>query len=377
MNKVQRIISASLFIIIIAVFSLINAKELLLNQEPDGRFIGLNQLETIRDDAVSLWSLMPRLTGQKSIYGSTEYEHVINLGDGYYALADPSASTQAGKTGALEGMALANQLDIPFLFVLVPPKQEASDRSYEEINDYALEKYNEFSSWLLDNDIPSLLMRDIFMESAEDYKSFFYKTDHHENTKAAFLIYQSISDYIDKNTSFDINESLLDINSYRIVHYEDIFLGSAGRLSGVLYTGLDDYELILPDFDTSVELITKSQGIDIIGTLEDTLVYYDNLDGYSYDYYAYYSYLNEDYDITKLINHNNPDGPKIIIIRDSTAVPVSCFLIMQCSEIELISLRYVDDNSSIPEYIIQENPDMIIYCFGSGFLGDEGAMCFN
>lgn len=362
------------FIFVVCIFTAINLMEFLKQAEPDGRVPGLGNLITVKDDAVTYWGGIQKFLGKTETYGSTDYENVVNLGDGYYVMPDPDASIEAGKAGVTQGMEMADDLDVPFLYVLTPPKQEVDDED-AGIVDYALSKYQSFSKWLSDNQIPAIDMGEVFYASGEDYKSFFYKTDHHSNNKGTFLMYQTICGWM-KDEGFSINDTYVSEGAYNIVHYDDVFLGSSGRMAGPLYTGLDDYDLYLPVFDTDYTLETVSQGISRTGDFENSLVYYENLEGYSYDYYAYYAYLHEDYDITSIINNGNPEGPHIVMLRDSSSVPVSCFLASQCSRIDLISLRYVADKSVIKDYIKVQDPDLIIYMYAVGFLGNEASFVF-
>lgn len=374
MNKKRDISLIIIFIFIIAIFTLVNLGEFITGSESDGRRLGLGQLRSGRDQAVALWGVGQRLMGKELTFGSTDYENVVSLGDGYYTMPDPDPSIAAGQRGTLRGMELALDMDIPFLYVLAPPKQEKADEDAGVV-DYAVAKYEAFSQWLVDNQVPALDYGQIFSSSEDDYKSFFYKTDHHPNNKATFMMYQGICKWMGEQ-GFEINEEYTKLDAYDVVHYDDVFLGSSGRMTGPLYTGLDDYDLYIPRFDTDYTLQTPSQGICQRGDFEQALVYYDNLAGYSYDYYAYYAYLHEDYDFTSIINHNNPDGAHLVILRDSSAVPISCFLISQCSQIDLISLRYVEDKSYVEEYIRNQEPDAIIYIFGVGFLGNEGTFIY-
>lgn len=372
--KKQNIFLITIFILVIAIFTSINLYEFIKAKEPDGRSKGLENLVTVKNDAVTVWGGVQKTLGKIETFGATDYQNVVNLGNGYYVMPDPSSSVEVGKKAVIQGQELADSLNIPFLYVLTPPKQERGDED-KGVVDYALEKYESFAKYLKDSGVDYIDMGAELRNTGEEFKSFFYKTDHHSNNKGTFLMYQIICKWM-KDNGFKVNASYTDYAAYDVKHYDDVFLGSSGRMAGPLYTGLDDYDLYIPNFETDYVLETKSQGILRSGSFEDALVYYDNLDGYSYDYYAYYTYLNEDYDITSIINNGNPEGPHIVMFRDSSAVPVACFLASQCSRIDLISLRYVQDKSVIENYVREQNPDLIIYMYAVGFLGDESSMIY-
>ena len=63
-------------------------------------------------------------------------------------------------------------------------------------------------------------------------------------------------------------------------------------------------------------------------------------------------------------NHTNPDGPKILLIRNSFSCVVSPFLALQASELHLVDDRdgtYPQgEKVNIEEYIEQEQFDYVI-----------------
>ncbi|MBQ1736419.1 MAG: hypothetical protein II038_16445, partial [Lachnospiraceae bacterium] len=59
------------------------------------------------------------------------------------------------------------------------------------------------------------------------------------------------------------------------------------------------------------------------------------------------------------------------------AVPVSSFLITQCSEIHLVDLRYITADTDVYGMIEDIKPDELIYIFGPGYLGVENAVTLH
>jgi hypothetical protein len=189
------------------------------------------------------------------------------------------------------------------------------------------------------------------------------------------MAFNAISEYMTEiGIDSGASDNTLLSESYDKIIYDNVFLGTHGRMAGKYFTGLDDYELWLPRFDTDYTLVVPSEGIIKEGSFEDCFVNYENLDRYSFDYYAYYTYLGRDYDRIQITNNLNPDGPRIVIVRDSMAVPVSVFLASRCSYIDMIDLRYLQGDDSAKEWIAMDKPDLIIYLFGTGYLGVESAI---
>ena len=364
------------FLSVIMIFTTVNMMEFLRGSEEDGRRLGLGQMETVEDTAVTLWGGIQRLAGKRLAFGNTVYEDVTLLDENGVTMADPFPSVQAASLGAEQARKLAMEVDAAFLYVQVPGKELSQTEFPEGVTDYSIQKYDTVISNLQSKNIPVLPMREIILEDAEkngkDWMEYFYRTDHHWQNKAAFLAYQEICKEMQKQ-GLTVKESLLQEDSYEKIIYEKVFLGTHGRMAGPLSTGLDDYERWIPKFETDYTLDVESRGIHKKGSFEECFVHYENLAHYSYDYYAYYAYLQEDYECIEITNRLCSDGARIVIIRDSEAVPVSVFLASQCSELDILDLRYMKDNYAA-DYIREKKPDMILYIFGTGYLGDEKAM---
>lgn len=358
------------------IFTTVNMMEFVRGSEAVGRRKGLGQLDTVQDASITLWGGLQRLAGKRLAFGSTVYEDVTILENGTATMADQTSSIDAAVTGASGAALLASDIGAEFLYVQVPGKERDASEFPKGVTDYSIQKYDEMVDTLSAMNIPVLGMREVIQQdmvkTGNDWMDYFYKTDHHWQNKAAFLAYQNICETM-KNAGMEINEEAIDSDNYSKSVYEQIFLGTHGRMAGPLYTGLDDYELWLPNFETDFVLDVPSQGIHKEGSFEQCFVNYENLEHYSYDYYAYYAYLKEDYECFEIHNKCNKDGAHVIIVRDSEAVPVSVFLANQCSELDILDLRYMSDNYAV-DYIREKKPDMLLYIFGTGYLANENAM---
>lgn len=360
------------FIAVITVGTALNLAEFLRRSEPDGRIAGLNQLATVEDAAINAWGGFQRLLGKRVAYGSTFYEDVTLLENGYATMADRDPSYAAAVEGAEGAYALAQEIGAAFLYVQTPAKQRYEEEFPAGVINYSMSKHEGAVDSLRQAGIPLVDMREVMEQSGEEWYGYFYQSDHHWRNNAAFLAYQEICGYME-TCGMNINQDYLQESQYEKILYEDVFLGTHARMAGTLYAGLDDYELWLPLFDTSFTLDVASQGIHLEGGFEDCFVHYENLDHPSFDYYAYYAYLKEDFDRFEIVNHNNPEGAHVLIVRDSSAVPVSVFLAQQCSELDILDLRYSGEQDMV-SYIRERQPDLILYIFGPGYLGNEGAM---
>ena len=60
-------------------------------------------------------------------------------------------------------------------------------------------------------------------------------------------------------------------------------------------------------------------------------------------------------------NENNPDGPRIVLIRDSFSCALAPFLALQCSQLTTIDLRYYEGN--LAEELEQMQPDLVLLLY--------------
>ena len=366
---------AVFFLAVLLVFTAVNLAELLLALEPDGRRKGLEKLELVQDGAINAWGALQKAMGKRVAYGSTVYEDVTLLDNGVATMADQYGDIGCGIKGVKDAYAFSKELGAEFLFMIVPSKERSEEDLPRGVKSYAIPKYEEMVAMTEAEGIPHIAMRDVLEADGAEWYSYYFKSDHHWKTDAAFLGFKKVAEYMAAaGLDGGRNEEALSEENYDKRLYEQVFLGTHGRMAGRYYTGLDDYELWLPKYDTDYVLDVPSESIHKEGSFEDCFVNYGNVAHYSFDYYAYYTYLDRDYDRIHIVNRKNPEGPKLVIVRDSVAVPVSVFLASQCSSLDLIDLRYLKDGDSAKEWIREAEPDMLIYMFGPGYMSVESAM---
>ena len=72
--------------------------------------------------------------------------------------------------------------------------------------------------------------------------------------------------------------------------------------------------------------------------------------------YTYYS--GGDYSLATMTNHKNPNGPKVVLLRESFSCALAPFLALSCSELTTIDLRSF--SGDLTETIRALDPDLVI-----------------
>lgn len=241
-----------------------------------------------------------------------------------------------------------------FMYVMPPDKYI---EGYTEISTglpyhYANETADDFLARLQKEGISYLDYRQKLGESGIPYEKLFYQTDHHWTIETAFWAYTSLLDYLENeyDQTFKHKEYYTDLNNYNCITYPNSFIGSMGRKTGTLYSGVDDFTLIYPKFvtDFSYDIETGDVQLSMEGRFDEALLVMEPFiyKGNKYDVQAdkYSSYLYGNQGIAHIKNNLNTEGPKVLIVKDSFMVPVAAFLSTVCSDVYLVDPRYYEGN---------------------------------
>lgn len=240
------------------------------------------------------------------------------------------------------------------LYVATPDKVLPGITQFESglPNHYANETLDGFLEGLTKAGIDSIDYRKTITNSGIDTAELFFRTDHHWTIQTAFWAYKELVNEL--SSDYGMNVPNLDfyteLKNYNVVTYEDSFIGSLGRKTGVPYSGIDDFSLIYPKFDTDYTF-TATLGDSVIrteGIFEESLLnlaclrYNDTKYGLEGDRYSTYVYGTQG--TVHIKNNKIADGPKILLVKDSFMAPVAAFLSTVCSDVYLVDPRYYEDN---------------------------------
>ena len=87
------------------------------------------------------------------------------------------------------------------------------------------------------------------------------------------------------------------------------------------------------------------------------------------------AYSGGDYGMATMTNHNNPDGPKVVLLRESFSCALAPFLALSCSELTTIDLRQFQGD--LLETIEGLEPDLVMTLYAASTTGLEHMFAFD
>lgn len=269
--------------------------------------------------------------------------------------------------------------DTRFLYVMTPDKYIPGFTTYAKglPYDYANETADQFLKQLGQQNIDYFDLREKLKDSGIAYEDMFYKTDHHWKAETAFWGFASLLDELQKKYDFPVSNysEVTSLDNYNAIQYKNSFIGSMGRKTGVNYSGVDDFTMLYPKFQTnySYKAVTKNAKIETSGTFDQALLSMVPFqkDGSRYDVmkdkYASYLYGNQG---IAHIHNKKVKGPKVLIAKDSFMLPTAAFLSTVCQDVYLVDVRYYD--KSILKYTNSiEDLDYVIVSYTPQDLSEE------
>lgn len=269
---------------------------------------------------------------------------------------------------------LKSKLDkagIPFLYVQAPFKLDDNEQQLP-INkkDYADYNVDLFLEGLNERGIDFLDLRPLLRDGEKTQNELFFDTDHHWRIETAFEATGHIMDRLNRDYGFNIDSKYKDLNNYDVQTLKNCYLGSMGRRTGKLYSGLDDFTLITPNFETDYVLYEHDYGQEKIykGSFNEAILddkYLNEDASVDLNRYAVYHGDNEEL----IFNNNIVDNGNVMIIKDSFGIPVYSFLSLGVHEVRALDLRLFND--SVANYAKKNKPDVVILLYNGDTFSEQ------
>ncbi len=336
-------------------------------KNPSG-IINLSNVDTIftdnlafKEGYIEINSLVSNATEQREMNG------IVKLKNDYLTL--PMEYTDMSRFGRSTANfnAYLNEKNIPFLYVQIPHKlpSDVDKQVPYGFDTYPNRSVNTLTSFLKLSDVPILDLREEIKNDELDHYELFYKTDSHWTTEAGFWAHTKILEAICEMLGTpQISTQTTDLENYKIQVYKNIFLGSRGHRTGVNFSGLDDFSLISPLFESSITLQIPRDELDVTGTFRETIIFDEHLKT-EVNSEIYNAYLKGLENYKKITNHMPISNQKIFLIHDSFSLPVAPFLGLYYEEVHMYDLRseYDGNNIEMLQILDEVNPDIVIVAY--------------
>lgn len=312
------------------------------------------------------------------IFAPGEYNSLLYLEDGYLASANPKESPEDIQKIAtkIKGLSeTAKAAGSTFFYVQTPGNiNKYGDEEINQVQDFANYNADLLVGDLKAYGIDCLDIRDNMHAAFTDYRSLFFRTDHHWRQPVALWATNELCKYMQEQYGFAYDASYYDPDQYEIEVLPEHYLGSLGRKATLAETTPDDFELMHPKFETELKLV-----LDKKGPFGERYVQEGSLDAlYDREEMEYEDiYWRECYlallafygtGKAKVENLSAENDTTIVIVGDSLCIPVTAFLALNVKKVVLIDPRYFD--GSIKDYILKTKPDYVISSYSTTIIQD-------
>lgn len=261
---------------------------------------------------------------------------------------------------------IAENSGAKFLYCAAPNK-EYYDSFPKNYHNYYNENYDLFLDELETVKIPHINFVDSLCGETIEKSDIFFATDSHWKPYSGFLANSLLCEELKKRYGFKYNREYVDYRNYDSKVYPKWFLGCWGQKTGAHFSwnSPEDFELIIPRFDTDLvveEPLTRERRS---GDFIDTVLYLDKMEKDYYHISNYATYCGGNRQLQVVKNNLNSNGEKVLIIRDSFACVVTPFLSLQTGELHICDMRKCEDGIKInaENYINQIKPDYVLVLY--------------
>ena len=254
-----------------------------------------------------------------------------------------------------------------FLYCAVPGK-EVFHSDPPNARNFARQNFRLFLSEMASKEIPVLDFTEQLKRNQSEYP-IFYNTDHHWTVRAGFDATGAILEELRGRYGLEYDSALTDLSNYHIEHYPHWFLGSYGKKVGTYFTwqGADDFELITPDFQTDLTEELPLENRTRRGDFKESALKMPAMEKSYYEINTYATYSGGNFHQQILTNHLNPQGAKVLLIRDSFACVVGPFLSLSLGQLHECDMRrddyFVGDKLNMADYIQEIKPDYVLVLY--------------
>ncbi len=304
----------------------------------------------LKYEALDLNGAFRRLFGQREMNG------IVRMDNGYLTASMEPMEPQTIAERARKVAQLRDELEargIAFLFVEPPFKVDPADPQMPAgESDCTNRNIDIFLAELAAQGVPAMDLRAQIRADGLDHYSLFYGSDHHWTIPAGFYAAQQVMGWLEQATGKEIPDEVQDPASYRSEVYEDQFVGTWGLRTGEIFGGRDNFEILLPEFET--KLLEPAEGRE--GTFTEILMHTEPLEQKTPKPLTAYAEVLDDASLstTNLLAEN---GLKVMFISDSFGLAAGPYLALGVQDLLWVSSY---DPAGVAEVVEAVRPDAVV-----------------
>lgn len=345
------------------VYKAYNSSDYILNLEKDFNENFHNRLNLIEN-----YGGLKKLLGKKFVDDPLVERYVYKGKNGFLYYVEPNkidTKKIAKKISAFQDKLITEHTT--FVTCLAPNKHAIASENFPYgVLDYTTHNTSDLEKNLNELGVSSLNLSTIFYKEELDENTSFFANDTHWRFETAFWGYTKLIDYF-KNAymmPIKINKAT-HIENYKLQKYSDIYIGSMGKRAGKKYVdSKDDINILLPNFETDFVYKKYDENYNLQlekrGTYKDCFLneqVLESNDEYSDKYISLMGY-GSPYEVIE--NKKLDDDSKLVIIKDSFAMPVASYLANNFSKIYLVDTRYKNIKNTLDRTIHIIDPDVVL-----------------
>lgn len=323
----------------------------------------MNEFFIAHDVSVNAYGGIQKILGRTLINDVDKSSMVLKLNNGYLTFKKDHNSDLSGLADYLVKLKEhSDDAGSELFYINYINKNTTDENLLPEFYPYIYDSnFNEIKGTLTSNDIQFFDINSYVAENNIDKYPLFFKTDHHWTPNTGLWVSELICEQINGMYGWELPVQLLDSDNFNFETYSNSFLGSQGKRIGRYYAGVDDIDVITPQYQTSMTVEYQDISETKTGSFIETMLYYecitpDNL--LNKDATAYDVYMRGNHDLVKITNHNINEK-KALVVMDSFGIVVVPFLSLVFNQVDCIDIRAYSD--SVIDYISETQPDIVIY----------------
>lgn len=367
MKLEQKKLFAFVFIIVLLSFSVISfykTANFYVNGEIDYNEWNAETNSKFETDFISnFWGKyrFVELNGAlRKLIGQREMNGVIKLNNGYLNqnndyIIDEAIETYADELVEFVDDVATEGTDVVWFSVPYVVDKYDNQMPIGYTEDFGNDNIDRFTRIFSEKGIETVDLRESLSKQGMKTYDVFYRTDHHWTTKGGFWAYKQIVEYIETKYDVKADDRVGNLDNYNVDVYSEWHLGSRGQRTGRFFTGIDDFELITPKFDTYIQHYNSKEG----GTFEDLFI--DKTALQNKNYVSRYTY---DRVLEKCLDDywHNSDASidmKILVVSDSMSKAVMPYMALTFSDVAEES--FYSFTGSKHYAIADYKPDVVIF----------------